>query len=190
MSVPMSVQTVPQLYLCLYLCLYRQDPSCTYVCTYVCTDSTPAVPQLYLCLYRQYPSCTNVCYLCLYRMYLDSIYISVLTVFWFYLFLYTDCTSVLQLYHRLLTVKKTHKINKLVTLSLSLSYTHINLIKSVLTCMFERVSSEQDRAIYTGQLCVSNLYLSLYANCTCVCTPTVPGWCLAVTWVVSGIYYG
>ena len=40
--------------------------------------TVPTVPQLYLCLYR---------------LYLDCIYISVLIVFWLYLFLYTDCTS-------------------------------------------------------------------------------------------------
>ena len=43
--------------------------------------------------------------------------------------------SVLQLYHRLLTVEQTHKISKLVTRSLSLLHTY-QLIKSVLTCMF------------------------------------------------------
>ena len=59
------------------------------------------------CLYRLYPSCTYVCTDCTSIVY---IYISVLIVFWFYLFFYTDYLSVLQLYHRLLTVEQTHKV--------------------------------------------------------------------------------
>ena len=121
------------------------------------------------CLYRLYPSCTYVCIDCtsIVYIYLTDC-IQVLRIFIHRLYL-----SVLQLYHRLLTVEQTHKINKLVTLSPSLT---LSLSLSLLrTYQFDkicsdlhvlRVSSEQDRAIYTGELCVSNLYLSLYSNCT------------------------
>ena len=100
-------------------------------------------------------------YLCLNRLYLDSIYIYICTdcILVLPIFIHRLYLSELQLYHRLLTVEQTHKINKLVTLSLSLSLslTHMSIDKICSDLHVLRVSSEQDRAIYTGELCVSNL---------------------------------